>query len=259
MEYWIDSHCHMVSEGMLEFFEELKERSLENNVRKVLIICGSLKQIEIAIELTQDDNMFDLAVGVHPTTVEDRSEEEFLSMMKYLDHPKVVALGEIGLDYYWDETYKSLQMEYFIKQIQFANEKSLPIIVHLRSSAEDTMTTLKKYPVDNKGVIHCFSEGVSEAMTFLDMGYHLGFGGILTFKNGENVREVLDITPLNRVLTETDSPYLAPVPKRGKKNEPSFVMYVGEKILELKKSRKALIQKQVNENYYNLFNKSTKI
>lgn len=259
MDYWIDSHCHMVSEGMLEFFEELKERCLENNVRKVLIICGSLDQVEQAIKLTENDPMFDLAVGIHPTTVHERSQEEFAAMMQYLDHPKVVAVGEIGLDYYWDETYKELQLQLFKQQIEIANEKQMPIIVHVRSSVEDTITTLSANPVDKKGVIHCFSEGSQEAKTLLDMGYFLGFGGILTFKNGDNVREALEVTPLNRVLIETDSPYLAPVPKRGKKNEPAFVMYVGEKMIELKKLRKLEIQEQVNKNYYQLFTKSTNI
>lgn len=259
MSYWIDSHCHMVSEGMLEFFEELKQRSIENNVKKVLIICGSLDQIETAIELTENDSMFDLAVGVHPTTVEERSAEEFEAMMKYLDHPKVVAMGEIGLDYYWDETYKELQKEMFIKQIHLANKHQLPTIVHLRSSYEDIFSTLSTHPVDKKGVIHCFSEGTEEAQNFLNLGYYLGFGGILTFKNGENVREVLEITPENRVLTETDAPYLAPVPKRGKKNEPSFVMYVGEKLIELQKRQKLQIQESIIDNYYRLFQKSSKI
>lgn len=256
MSYWIDSHAHMVSEGMLEFFSELKTRSIESNVKKVLIICGSLEQIETAIELTNDDTMFDLAVGVHPTTVQERSLEEFEAMMKYLDHPKVVALGEIGLDYYWDETYKELQIEYFVKQIKIANEKKLPIIVHLRSSHDDVLKTLKSYPVDCKGVIHCFSEGVNEAKHYLDMGYYLGFGGILTFKNGDNVRDVLKVTPLDRILSETDSPYLAPVPKRGKKNEPSFVSYVGSALASEKELSEKVIQDQILENYLRLFNKS---
>ena len=259
MSYWIDSHAHMVSEGMLEFFDELKLRSIEMNVKKVLIICGSLDQVENAIRLTEHDAMFDLAVGVHPTTVEERSNDEFEAMMAYLDHPKVVAVGEIGLDYYWDETFKELQKEMFIKQIKIANTKQLPIIVHLRSSHDDILATLKRHPVDTKGVIHCFSEGAEEAKQYLDLGYTLGFGGILTFKNGDNVREVLEVTPLDKILTETDSPYLAPVPKRGKKNEPSFVAYVGEMIAKEKKTSDVSIQTQIADNYYKLFNKSKQI
>lgn len=256
MTYWIDSHAHMVSEGMLEFFEDLKVRSIESNVKKVLIICGSLDQIEAALKLMEHDDMFDLAVGVHPTTVHERSATEFDSMMAYLDHPKVVAVGEIGLDYYWDETYKDLQKEMFVKQIQIANDKQLPIIVHLRGSHEDVLSTIVKHPVDKKGVIHCFSEGAFEAKKYLDLGFYLGFGGILTFKNGDNVREVLDICPLDRVLSETDSPYLAPVPKRGKKNEPSFVSYVGETIAKQKDINNEDMQKIIIDNYSKLFNKS---
>ena len=256
MSMWIDSHAHMVSEGMLEHFEELKKNSIENNVGKVLIICGSLEQIETAIKLTENDDMFDLAVGIHPTTVQERSNKEFEAMMTYLDHPKVVAVGEIGLDYYWDETYKELQKEMFIKQIQIANEKQLPVIIHLRSSNEDIYETLKTHPVDKKGVIHCFSEDETEAKDYIQLGYYLGFGGILTFKNGENVRRVLKVTPKNRILSETDSPYLAPVPKRGKKNEPSFVKYVGEMLVSELESDVATVQNLISDNYKRLFQKS---
>lgn len=256
MTYWIDSHAHMVSEGMLENFNDLKQRSIAMNVKKVLIICGSLEQVETAIKLTKDDDMFDLAVGIHPTTVQERSEEEFLSMMEYLDHPKVVALGEIGLDYYWDESFKDQQKEILIRQINIANEKNLPIIFHLRSSHEDLLAILKHHPVNAKGVIHCFSEGAPEAKIYLDMGYYLGFGGILTFKNGDNVRESLSVTPNNRILSETDSPYLAPVPKRGKTNEPSFVSYIGEELAKQRELNLVDMQKVIKHNYKNLFKKT---
>lgn len=256
MSYWIDSHAHMVSEGMLENFELLKQRSIEMNVGKILIICGDIEQVKTAIKLTENDDMFDLAIGVHPTTVQERSEEEFAQMMSYLDHPKVVALGEIGLDYYWDDTYKELQKEVLVKQIHLANEKDLPIIVHLRSSNDDLLQVLKDHPVNNKGVIHCFSEGSEEAKIYLEMGYYLGFGGILTFKNGDNVRESLAVTPDNRILSETDSPYLAPVPKRGKTNEPSFVSYVGEALSKERNTSSEEIQNTIKLNYSNLFIKS---
>lgn len=257
MSYWIDSHAHMVSEGMIEHFKDLKVRCIEENVKKVLIICGSLEQVESALSLTQDDDMFDLAIGVHPTTVHERTQDEFLSMMDYLDHPKVVALGEIGLDYYWDESHSELQKEMLVRQIEIANEKNLPIIVHLRSSHEDLSSLLKDHPVNQKGVIHCFSEDVEAANLYLDMGFYLGFGGILTFKNGDNVRDVLAITPLNRILSETDSPYLAPVPKRGKKNEPSYVAFVGESISNNLERPASLIQNAIINNYKRLFKKTS--
>ena len=253
---WIDSHAHMVSEGLLENFESLKQNAIELGVGKVLIICGSLDQIEAAIKLTENDDMFDLAVGVHPTTVQERDEKEFLAMMEYLDHTKVVAVGEIGLDYYWDETYNDQQKEMLIRQIKIANEHALPIIVHLRKSCADVTEVLQKNPVDEKGVIHCFSEGPEEAKVFLDMGYYLGFGGIVTFKNGSNVREVLEMTPMNRILSETDSPYLAPVPKRGKKNEPAFVSYVGEFMTKEKGIEAHDMKEYIQDNYERLFKKT---
>ncbi|NLL75123.1 MAG: TatD family hydrolase [Erysipelothrix sp.] len=254
--YWIDSHAHIVSEGLIEDFDDIIHNAIENNIGKICIICGSLKQVEEALKRVEGNTMFDLAVGIHPTTVHERSEEEFLAMMAYLDHPQVVAVGEIGLDYYWDETYKVEQNEMFIRQIEYANQHKLPIIVHMRNSWEDIYTTLKDNLVNETGVIHCFSEGVDEANKFLDLGYYLGFGGILTFKNGDNVRDVLSVTPKDRVLSETDSPYLAPVPKRGKRNEPAHVMYVGEKIGELQKEVPDSVKSQIIENYQRLFKKS---
>lgn len=255
-EFWIDSHAHMVSEGLIEDFNELIENAKQSNVGKILIICGSLEQVHSALERVENNPMFDLAVGIHPTTVSERSEEEFLSMMEYLDHPQVVALGEIGLDYYWDETYKEEQKLIFKRQIELANQHKLPIITHMRNSWEDIYEILKEFPVQETGVIHCFSEGPEEAEKFLALGYYLGFGGILTFKNGDNVRQVLEVTPKDKILTETDSPYLAPVPKRGKRNEPSFVSYVGKKVGELTKTTPLVLMKQLQENYYRLFKKS---
>lgn len=254
--YWIDSHAHIVSDGLIEDFDEIVENAINNNVKKICIICGSLKQVKEALNRVEGNPMFDLAIGIHPTTVHERDEEEFEAMMTYLDHPQVVAVGEIGLDYYWDVSHKELQIEMFKKQIEIANKHKLPVIIHMRNSWEDIYTILESNKVNEVGVIHCFSEGPEEARKFLDLGYYLGFGGILTFKNGDNVREVLEMTPIDRILSETDSPYLAPVPKRGKRNEPSFVMYVGEKIGELNKTVPEDVMKQIIENYKSLFKKS---
>lgn len=255
-DFWIDSHAHIASEGLVEDFDALIENAITNNIGKICIICGSVEQIKTSLAKVEGNVMFDLAIGVHPTSVQERSEAEFQEMMTYLDHPQVVAVGEIGLDYYWDDSYKEEQIVMFKRQIKIANEHQLPIAIHTRNSWEDVYNTIKEHPVDGKGIVHCFSEGTEEARKFLDLGFYLGFGGILTFKNGENVRAVLEMTPLNRVITETDSPYLAPVPKRGKRNEPAFVMYVGEKVGELSKMVPNLIQKQVMENYQNLFTKT---
>lgn len=256
---WIDSHVHLVSDELYDDFDELVDNMKENKVQKALIICGSLLEIERALNKVENDRMFDLAVGLHPGSVSDVNEEEFKEMMTYLTHPKVVAVGEIGLDYYWDESNKPLQIDRFKTQISLANKHDLPIIVHLRSSKEDLKEILMKNPVDNKGVIHCFSETIADAKQFIDMGYYLGYGGIATFKNGQNVRDALAVTPLNRILTETDAPYLAPVPKRGKRNEPSFVSYTGSELARLKEMNQNDFQVIVKENYYRLFRRSSKI
>ena len=256
---WIDSHVHLVSDELFDNFEALVENMKLNQVAKALIICGNLQEIHRALDKVESNNMFDLAVGLHPGSVANINQKEFEQMMEFLSHPKVVAVGEIGLDYYWDDSTKTLQKQRFIEQIKLANEKQLPIIVHLRSSVDDLKTILSSHPVDKKGVIHCFSETVEDAKQFLDLGYYLGYGGIATFKNGQNVRDAFLNTPLNRVLTETDAPYLAPVPKRGKQNQPAYVSYTGEYLASLCEKEAKEFQQIVKENYYRLFNNSTKI
>ncbi|CAM3701559.1 TatD family hydrolase [Erysipelothrix urinaevulpis] len=253
---WIDSHAHLVSDGLYEDFDELVDNAQRNNIEKILIICGNLMEIKRALKKTEGNTMFDLAIGVHPGSVSDISNHEFKEMMTYLNHPQVVAVGEIGLDYYWTEESKPLQLQRFKEQIELANTHDLPIIVHVRSSIEDTLKMLQANPVDKKGVIHCYSETDEILKTLVNKGYYIGFGGIVTFKNGGNVREALDVCPHDRMLSETDSPYLAPVPKRGKRNEPSFVMHTAQYMasyLNLKEDELSTIFKS---NYYRLFKRS---
>lgn len=256
---WFDSHVHLVSDELFEDFDNLVENMKQKEVVKALIICGNLLEIERALDKIEGNSMFDIAIGVHPGSVQDISAEEYNKMMDYLSHPQVVAVGEIGLDYYWDDSTSSLQKQRLVEQIELANQHQLPIIVHLRSSVADLKDILIKNPVDRKGVIHCFSESIEDAKDFIDMGYYLGYGGITTFKNGQNVRDALLNTPITRILTETDAPYLAPVPKRGKQNQPAFVAYTGDYIANMLEIDTKSFQEQIKENYYRLFNNSTSI
>lgn len=250
---WIDSHAHLVSDSMYNNIEENIKNAKEADIERILIICGNLEQVKRGILWAEKESMLDLAIGVHPSDVHEVDEKEYLEMITYLDHPSVVAVGEIGLDYYWDTTYSDIQKEYFIKQLQLANDKELPIIVHVRSSIEDTLVHLEKYDKHHVGVIHCFSETPDIGVKLQDWGYYLGYGGILTFKNGENVRENFKVTSKDRVLSETDSPYLAPIPKRGKPNQSAYVAYVGDYIANLWNMDKDETQNILRKNYERLF------
>ena len=173
-------------------------------------------------------------------------------MFEYLNHPQVKFVGEIGLDYYWDTTFMEEQKARFIHQIDVANQHNLPIIIHVRESMEDVYTILKEHPVNRAGIVHCFTGDVASAKKFIDLGYYIGVGGIVTFKNGEAIRDLVHHLPFDRILSETDSPYLAPVPKRGKRNEPAYVSYVGKEIARLKELTDEDVQIAIQTNYERL-------
>ncbi|MDE8040740.1 TatD family hydrolase [Erysipelothrix rhusiopathiae] len=259
MEYgWIDSHAHIASEGLVESFDELVSNAKSEGIDKICIICGSLKEIEDALEKTKSDtDMFDLAIGIHPCDVKDAHEGDLEKMMAYLEHPQVVCVGEIGLDYYWDDSNREEQKAVFKRQLEIANEFGKPVAIHVRNgemnAMEDVLQILESHPARASGIVHCYSDTVENAKRLFELGFYIGVGGILTFKNGQNVRDVLNIAPIDRILTETDSPYLAPVPKRGKRNEPAFVRYTGEKIGELKDLTPQQVKSQIHQNYKTLF------
>ena len=261
-KYWIDSHAHLASDELFEKFEEVVANARAMEVGKINIICGELREFDRVLPLIEGNTMFDISLGVHPMGVQEVDEKSLEIMRTHYSHPQVVCVGEIGLDYYWDETYIDLQHEILKRHIKIANEFELPVAIHLRDKAgsrravDDLIQILTDYPVQKKGVIHCYSDTVENAKTFLGMGYYLGFGGVLTFKNGDNVKAVLEITPEDKMITETDSPYLAPVPMRGKRNQPGFVSYVGKYI---NNHFGKDTQEKLMDNYYALFNKSKRV
>ena len=252
---WIDTHAHIVSDELFERFDEVIENAIKHDVDKIVVICGSMAEVERALSVCEGNDMFDLAIGVHPTSTKEVSIIEQEAMFKYLEHPQVKFVGEIGLDYYWDDSYKDLQIERLVQQINIANEFDLPIIIHIRSSSDDVFDVLRKHTVNRKGIVHCFTEDVESAKRFVDLGYYVGVGGIITFKNGDNIRDLVHNLPFDKILSETDSPYLAPVPKRGKRNESAYVSYVGEYIARLKGMSIVDTQKQLRKNYDRLIKK----
>ena len=179
-----------------------------------------------------------------------------IEIKKLATHDKVVAIGEIGLDYYWDTSTKEKQIEYFKNQLHLANELNLPVIIHDREAHQDTFNILKEIPVNKKGVLHCYSGSVEMAREFLKLGYYLGFGGSTTFKNAKNVIEVIKDIPNDRFLIETDCPYLTPHPFRGQVNEPKYTTYVAQKIAEIKGVSYDKVVETTTKNALNLFKKA---
>lgn len=238
---YFDSHAHYNDEQFDTDRDELLKAMPSNSV-SYIINCGTdVSSSLFSIELTNKYPFIYAAVGIHP---EDVSKNESLDEIKKLvQNEKVVAIGEIGLDYYWDTTTKEKQIEYFKNQLYLSNELNLPVIIHDRDAHQDTLNILKEIPVNKKGVLHCYSGSVEMAREFLKLGYYLGFGGSTTFKNAKNVIEVIKEVPNNRFLIETDCPYMTPVPFRGKRNNSMYLKYVVEKIAEIK----GLTPKQVEE------------
>lgn len=243
----IDSHAHVVSDALYPNIHELVGET------RVNVMCGSLQEVERGLML---GDQYNISIGVHPTSVADVSKDEFEAMMSYTNHSKVIAVGEIGLDYYWETETKEMQISMFKKQIEIANRFKLPIVVHVRESIEDVYNILLTHEVHAKGVIHCFTYDAEWAKKFVALGYYIGVGGIVTFKNGQNVRDIVEAVPLERLLLETDSPYLAPVPMRGKENRPSYVTYVYQAVCDLRSLEMDALKILMSENYKMCFRKA---
>ena len=230
-----DTHCHLNSLDLYEEIEAVIERAKEKGVKRFLVVGYDVKTSFLALEIAKKYDFVYAAVGLHPTEI-DVSDEEFNKVVALLKEDKVVALGEIGLDYHWvkDKNQQEKQKEYFIKQINIANEYKKPICVHDRESFADCLEILKKNPPLYGGVMHCYSGPADKINELIKLGMYISFGGPVTFLNGKKPKESAIATPLNKLLIETDSPYLSPHPFRGKRNEPANVLLVAEEIAKLK-------------------------
>ena len=238
---YFDSHAHYNDEQFNPDRDELLQAMQSNSISYIINAGTDITSSLFSIELAKKYPFIYAAVGIHP---EDVNKNESLDEIKKLaQNEKVAAIGEIGLDYYWDTTTKEKQIDYFKNQLHLANELNLPVIIHDRDAHQDTFNILKEIPVTKKGVLHCYSGSVEMAREFLKLGYYLGFGGSSTFKNAKNVIDVLKEVPEDKFLIETDAPYMTPVPFRGKRNNSLYLKYVVEKIAEIK----GLATKQVEE------------
>ena len=248
-----DSHAHYDSQQFDEDRDELLLSMEANGVGTIVNAGASWDSVTEVVELAQKYPFMYAAVGVHPDEVGALDDERFEYMKAQCKKDKVVAVGEIGLDYYWDNESHDVQKKWFIKQLELARELDLPVIIHSRDAAADTLEIMKEYGQGLRGVIHCFSYSIELAREYVKMGYHIGIGGVVTFKNGRKLKEIAAEIPLERILLETDCPYLAPVPFRGKRNDSHYISYVAQEIAELKGISYEEVVAQTEKNGKELF------
>ncbi|KIJ88656.1 TatD family hydrolase [Rickettsia asembonensis] len=237
------------------------QRALENNVQYMQTICTKIEDLPIVLEIAEKyENVF-ASVGVHPCEINQSgrliTNSEIIELTK---HPKIIGIGETGLDYYHQPYDKKFQKDSFVAHIHAAAATNLPIIIHTREADEDTIDILTSEMRNNKfpGLIHCFISSKNLATKMLDIGLYISMSGIITFKNATDLQEIVKYVPLDRLLIETDSPYLAPTPMRGKQNEPAFVRYVAEKVAELKNITSKEVANITTRNFKTLFSKFEK-
>jgi TatD DNase family protein len=234
----IDSHCHLDNPQFDPDREAVIDRALAAGVERMVVIGTGEgpPDLEPGIRLADQHESIYATVGIHPHDASKAAPETYKRLAELLKHPKVIALGEIGLDYHYDHSPREVQREVFVEQMLIAGEAGKPIVIHTREAWEDTIDLLETYwrPRGLGGVMHCFSGGPEQAALCLDLGFHLSFGGIVTFPKAADVQEAARQTPADRILIETDAPYLAPVPHRGKRNEPAFVAETARKLAQLR-------------------------
>ena len=248
-----DSHAHYDSEQFNEDRDELLQSMPENGVGTIVNSGANWNSVTEVVELARKYPHVYAAVGMHPDEVGDLNEERFEYLKAQCHKDKVVAVGEIGLDYYWDNESHDVQKKWFIKQLDLARELDLPVIIHSRDAAADTLEIMKEHGKGLRGVIHCFSYSIELAREYVKMGFHIGIGGVVTFKNGKKLKEIAQEIPLDHILLETDCPYLAPVPFRGKRNSSIYISYIAEEIANLKGISYEEVVAQTEKNGKKLF------
>lgn len=235
MEYIFDTHAHYDDEDFDADRYELLESMKEHGVGTIVNIGASMRSCKTTLALAEKYPFVYGALGVHPSDCGTMTEEDIQWIKANAANEKIVAIGEIGLDYYWDNVERDVQKKWFVRQLEIAKETGLPVIIHSRDAAQDTLEIMKAEHKDTTGgVIHCFSYGVEMAREYLNMDYFIGVGGVLTFKNGKKLKEVVEYAPMDKLVLETDCPYLAPVPYRGKRNSSLYLTHVVEEMAAIK-------------------------
>lgn len=249
-----DTHTHINVEKFNGEEQEIINRAVEHDVKRMAVVGFDAPTIQKAFDLAESNEEVYSIIGWHPTEAGSYTDEIEEKLKKQLIHDKVVAMGEMGLDYHWMNDPKEVQEEVFRRQIQVAKEVGLPISIHNRDATEDTYRILKEEDISGiGGIMHSFNLDPKWMEKFLGLGMHISFSGVVTFKNAKEVKESAKHAPLDKVLIETDAPYLSPAPNRGKRNEPSYVRFVAEEIARLKECSVEEIAKKTTENANRLF------
>jgi TatD DNase family protein len=253
-ELLFDTHVHLNARQFMEDREETIQRAFDAEVKYMVVVGFDSETIPLAIEIAEQYDTIYAAVGWHPVDAIDMTEDHLKWIEELSAHPKVVAIGEMGLDYHWDKSPKDIQKEVFRKQIQLAKKVQLPIIIHNREATEDIIEILQEEDAQAVGgIMHCYNDSVEYVQTCLDMNFYISLGGPVTFKNAPLPKEVAVQVPGDRLLVETDAPFLAPHPNRGKRNEPAYVKLVAEEIADLRGVSLEELSKLTTQNAFSLF------
>lgn len=249
----VDSHCHLDFPDYAERLPELLAAMQANAVGVAVCIGVNLEDFPRVLALAESQPTLYASVGVHPEYT-DAEEPDVGRLVQLANHPKVIAIGETGLDYHWQKDQPEWQRLRFRTHIQAARQAQKPLVIHMRDAASDTLRLLKEEGAEQVGgVMHCFTENWEVARQALDLGFYLSFSGIVTFKNATAIKEVAQKAPLDRILVETDSPYLAPAPYRGKQNQPAYVRHVAEEVARLRGLSLEAVAESTTNNFFNLF------
>lgn len=246
---YTDTHCH-IRRDIYPNIDEIIDKSINAGVTKMINNGTNLESNKEVLELSEKYKSLYPALGIQPEELDDDINKSLDFIENNID--KIIAIGEIGLDYYYSEDTKDKQLEVFEKQLILAEKYNKPVIIHTRNAFDDTLKTIKRHP-NVKGVIHCFSDSLEEAKEYIKLGYMLGIGGIVTFKNS-NLKDVLKNIDISNIVLETDSPYLSPVPNRGKQNNPSNIPYIASYIADIYNISLEELQKKISKNVKNMFN-----
>ena len=233
MEFF-DSHAHYNDEKFEQDRDELIKKIYDEGVTRIINAGYSLESSKEAIKIAKDYDFMNVIVGISPNDIDDFKQENLQEIEELAKNKKVVAIGEIGLDYYWNKDNKDLQKQIFISQIEIANKLNLPIVIHTREAIYDTLEILKNNNCNKKGIFHCCPLNVDLVREGLKLGFYISFAGPITFKNSKNAEEIIKMVPLDKILIETDCPYLSPEPLRGKRNDSRNIKYMAQKIADVK-------------------------
>lgn len=250
---YFDTHVHLNSEAY-EDVDEIVKNAISADVNGMVVVGYDLESSLKAVEIASNFNFVYAAIGIHPSEVKNAKLSDLEAIERYLKHEKVVAVGEIGLDYHWDKDNKDVQKRYFIEQLKLAGKYNLPIVIHSREAANDTYEVLKENKnYYKKGIMHCYSYSVEMANKFIDLGFKLSFGGALTFLNSKENKSVVKNMNIENLLLETDAPYLTPHPYRGKRNEPKYLPLIAEEMAKIKNVSVEKIAAETFENACEIF------